>query len=135
MTMMGFKKSKSPKGVSYWHERLWKVFSEFIRRRDADENGLCACISCGRIAHWKQMDAGHFIGKGVSLFLKYDERNVNAQCGRCNLNEGNYAGYREGMIKKYGLEVVEELEAKKKYPAGFTAQGLEMRFKEYKSKL
>jgi len=132
---MGFKKVASPKGIDYWHKRLWKKFSEYIRRRDADKNGYCICISCGRMSHWKNMDAGHFIGKGSSLFLKYDIRNVNSQCGMCNLNEGDYAGYREGMIRKYGLAVVEELEATRKYPAGFTTEGLKLRLKEYTEKV
>jgi len=131
---MGFKKGASPKGIDYWHKRLWSKFKDYIRLRDS-VNGYGQCISCGAMHHWKHLQAGHFIPAASSPYLQYHPKNINAQCPICNLNEGNYAGYREGMIRKYGLAVVEELEATRKYPAGFTADGLKLRLKEYTEKI
>lgn len=117
------------------HKKLWKVFSEFIRLRDADTNGYCRCISCGRIAFWKRGDAGHYISKGVSLFLKYDEDNVHFQCGRCNQNEGNSIAYRKNLILKIGQERVDTLEETMHYPCSFTREGLMLRIKEYQTRV
>jgi hypothetical protein len=31
------------------------VFSQYIRLRDADKNGICSCITCGAKVHWKNI--------------------------------------------------------------------------------
>jgi 5-methylcytosine-specific restriction endonuclease McrA len=93
--------------------KLDRIFSEYIRLRDADTNGYCRCISCGSIHHWKEMDAGHFVNRS-HMSTRYDERNVNAQCRKCNrFDEGNPIGYARGLIKKYGKGIIDELEVKK----------------------
>ena len=123
------------KTLSQLHKIFWKIFSEYSRRKFADRNGYVACCSCGRIAHWKSMDGGHYISKGGHLAVKYDDMNVHAQCGRCNLQEGSSVGYREFLVKKYGEKAVQSLEDRRKYPAGFTRDGLLIRIEEYKKKL
>jgi len=92
---------------------LDRVFSEYIRRRDADSNGFVRCISCGKILSWQESDCGHFINRKHNA-TRYDEINCNAQCRSCNrFDEGNMQGYRKGLIAKYGLKAVENLEIKK----------------------
>ncbi len=39
-------------------DTLDRIFSEYIRRRDSDENGIGRCISCGKMVHWKEADCG-----------------------------------------------------------------------------
>ncbi len=63
--------------------KIDKVFHEYIRRRDADEFGYCNCISCKKNIHFSESDAGHFISRKY-LITRYDERNVRAQCRKCN---------------------------------------------------
>lgn len=85
-------------------------FSLFIRQRDADENGIIRCISCGKPRHWKKADCGHYL-KRQHMATRFDEVNCNSQCKPCNsFEQGNNVNYRIGLIKKYGLEVVELLE-------------------------
>lgn len=92
---------------------LDRIFSEYIRRRDADSNGYVRCISCGKVIHWKDSDCGHYINRRHNS-VRYDEMNCNAQCRKCNrFDEGNIQGYRKGLIKKYGEKAVELLEMKK----------------------
>ena len=62
-------------------------FSKFIRLRDADENGIIRCISCGKPVFWKQSDAGHFI-KRQHKATRFNEKNANAQCKECNWLKG-----------------------------------------------
>lgn len=83
-------------------------FNRFIRLRDADD----PCISCGNRNARIKYDAGHYISAGSCTALRFDERNVNLQCSNhCNVHlSGNGTGYRLGLIKKYGGQVVDELE-------------------------
>ena len=117
---------------------LDRIFSIYIRNRDADENGICRCISCGKRDYWKNMDAGHFINR-KHLSLRWDERNVHAQCRSCNrFDEGNVLGYTKAIIRKYGSAILDELEVKKftiYKPARFDLQVLIDHYREETKKL
>ena len=94
-------------------DKLDRIFSEYIRLRDADANGYCRCISCGAVHHWKEVDCGHYVNRS-HMATRYDERNCNAQCRKCNrFDEGNNIGYTKGLIAKYGDKVIDELYVKK----------------------
>ena len=94
-------------------KKLWKVFSLYIRRRDI----LRGCISCDKyIGSVSEGDAGHYYSRGAcpQPSMYFSEKNVNLQCKSCNgFKEGNKQGYREGLIKKYGAKVLEDLKLKK----------------------
>ncbi len=66
--------------INHNEKAVWRVFSKFIRARDANWQGYCQCISCSTQKNWKEMDAGHYISVGSDRALKYNEFNVNAQC-------------------------------------------------------
>ncbi len=90
-----------------------KWFSKFIRIRDADDDGIITCISCSIRKHWKNMDCGHFIKRQFKS-LRYNEKNCNGQCRKCNwLLQGNDIEYAKGLVKKYGSGVLEQLVATK----------------------
>ena len=92
---------------------LDKIFSEFIRRRDADKDGYIRCISCGKPVRWQDSDCGHYVNRKHNS-TRYDEINCNAQCRSCNrFDEGNIYNYRKGLIKKYSDQAVELVEIKK----------------------
>lgn len=71
------------------------------------------CCTCGKIGSWfYSMEAGHFIpkGKGGQSGVRWDERNVHAQCSGCNaFHQGRALEYRDYMLKEYGQEVIDEL--------------------------
>lgn len=92
-------------------DKLWKIFSEYIRLRDADWRGYANCISCPKQAFWKDLDAGHFIAKNSGEFFYFNEDNVYSQCPHCNrFLHGNLLNYRKGLIEKIGVDEVEKLE-------------------------
>lgn len=114
-------------------KKLWKVFSEFIRLRDANANGYCKCITCGLIRHWKQMDCGHGIPRQHKA-TKFHEQNNHAQCKRCNGFEGGKREvYKIEVDKRYGagtwdkLEVMSRMTAKR---AQFEFDVMEEYYKE-----
>jgi hypothetical protein len=82
--------------------KLWKVFSEYIRLRDSNGHGFCRCFTCGAVRYWRDGDAGHGVGR-QHLSVKYNEKNVNFQCKKCNgLEGGMRERYKENLDKKYG---------------------------------
>jgi len=96
-------KKKTPKQHK---DRIDRVFHEYIRRRDVDnDSGYGSCISCGKGIHYSESDAGHFITR-KSLKTRWDERNVNLQCRKCNRFE--YGRQFEYSIN-IGRELAEEL--------------------------
>lgn len=99
--------------------KLWKIFSTYIRLRDSDENGFCRCITCGRVAFYKKMDCGHGLGR-QHLGIKYNEKNNHAQCGNCNLDGGRQDVYKEEVNKRYGENTWALLELAKKQVCRWT---------------
>lgn len=87
-------------------ERADRIFSLYIRTRDQGR-----CIVCGRQGPILEMENGHYIDRDVFKF-RYSETNNNCQCPNCNrLHRTNKKPYREAMILKYGIGIVEVLEA------------------------
>lgn len=73
-------KRKRLKSLPQLKKHLWRLFSEYIRKRDADENGMVKCFTCTRFSHWKEMQAGHFVAQSLGLWTVFVEHNVHAQC-------------------------------------------------------
>lgn len=104
-----FKKKKLPP-LPRLKKKLWGIFSQHARRKDADENGMVKCISCPTVKHWTEMDAGHWKPKSLGLSITFLEINVHAQCKTCNLSlQGNQYDYGEALKKRYGPDVLNEI--------------------------
>ena len=115
--------------------KLDRIFSEFIRLRDANLQGFTVCISCGKIVPWKEADCGHFVNRS-HMATRYHEKNCNAQCRSCNrYDEGNNIGYARGLIKKYGPDIIEELEVLKHQSSHLTDFEYQVLIKEYTQKV
>jgi len=120
------------KTLKYWKTKIDKPFHEYIRRRDADNNtGYCKCISCGKKVHFTETDAGHFIGR-QHLITRYDERNVHAQCRKCNRFE--YGRQYEYSIA-LGSDLADELLQKSRGVLKLTDPEWQEIFETYKTKL
>lgn len=89
--------------------KLDRIFSQYIRLRDADNNGNIQCYCCGKILPWKESENMHFIPR-QHMSLRFSEINCHAGCTRCNhfLN-GNIEMYTIHMKKDYGEDIVERL--------------------------
>lgn len=100
------RRRRDPNSITSLKKKLWKLFSKFIRERDA-----YVCFTCGKHATGSGMHAGHFItGATCPKSLFFDETNVHAQCYHCNINlSGNWVLYEAHMVTKYGKPHVEKL--------------------------
>src|SRR3990167_462322 len=110
---------------------LWTIFSRYIRQRDGG-----VCISCGRQNVWQNMDAGHYVPKTAGLSLYFDEKNVHCQCTYCNrFLHGNLSQYALALRKKYGSDILEEMEQKRRKITRFSERDYETMIILYKNKL
>ena len=92
--------------------KAWKMFSEWVRLRDAGPDGRAQCITCQRSDHWRTMDAGHYITRAKESTL-FDERNVSCQCKGCNrFQGGKFLEHGLAINRKFGPGTREALEQK-----------------------
>lgn len=95
------------------HERLAKhVFQKWVRMRDNSKG--YNCISCNAKITIPTSDGSHFYDANKFSGLIFHEMNCHASCQQCNrFFAGNLLEYREGLIKRYGKDYIETLEALK----------------------
>jgi len=95
------------KTLSEYEAEAKKSFQKWVRLRDSEFN----CISCN--GNDKDLwDGGHYFKAELFSGLIFNEMNCHKQCRKCNrfLN-GNELQYRFGLIDRYGIDFVTELES------------------------
>ena len=95
------------KTLGQYEQDAKKSFQKWVRMRDDKQ----PCISCG-VKETDLFDGGHYFKAELFSGLIFDERNCHKQCRKCNrfLN-GNELQYRSGLISRYGIEFVDQLES------------------------
>lgn len=112
-----------------------EAFSKYIRLKEADENGYVKCVTCGKVDHWKNMDAGHYITRAYTS-TRFEENNVWPQCRKDNRFLNGRADDMERHIKEVcGEEEVERLRWLKHQPCKQTAQQYGALAKYYREKV
>ena len=92
-------------------KKLDSVFSEYIRRKYADKNGVVKCYTCEKKAYWKGqgIQNGHFISRS-SRILRWDEDNCRPQCYQCNcMRYGQNYIFAMNLNKEFGYDKAAEL--------------------------
>ena len=99
------------KTISKLKKELDKWFSLYIRLRDATDEGLVQCFTCGKVAHYKKgMQNGHFQSRRYHS-TRWDERNCQVQCVGCNMfKSGEQWQFGMQLNGKYGVGTSNELE-------------------------
>jgi hypothetical protein len=100
------------KSISKLKKDLDKWFSLYIRLRDATDEGMVQCFTCGKVAHYKKggMQCGHFQSR-THLATRWDEENCQVQCVGCNMfKQGEQYKFALALDSKYGEGTAEELE-------------------------
>ena len=116
-------------------KELDKWFSQYIRLRRADANGLVECFTCGKIDHWKKQQAGHFQSRR-HLTTRWNELNVQVQCVRCNMfNQGEQYKFGKLLDVRIGDETSEKLERLSKHTAMFRRVDYLEMIEKYKEKV
>ena len=109
-------------------KKLDKIFSIWIRSKDADHNGQVDCYTCGVSKDWKyEIDAGHFQSRG-KYATRWNEDNVKPQCKRCN---GFRGGEQYQFALRLGTDLADELVLLSNQLARFTNDELLEKIKYY----
>jgi len=131
--MLRFRRiEKKPKSdLKKLEDKLWEIFSVYIRLRDSNDQGICKCFTCNRRDHYTKMDCGHGIPRQHKA-TKFNEQNNNAQCKHCNGFEGGRREiYKEEMNKKYGPQTWEKMEVASRMTFSFSGPLLQNNIKYY----
>lgn len=100
------------KSISKLKKELDKWFSLYIRLRNATDEGMVQCFTSGRVYHYKQMHAGHFMSRR-HLATRWCEINVQPQSPADNLfGQGEQYKFGLNLDIKYGEGTAEELQYK-----------------------
>jgi len=100
------------KTISKLKKELDKWFSLYIRLRNATDEGMVQCFTSGRVYHYKQMHAGHFMSRR-HLATRWCEINVQPQSPADNLfGQGEQYKFGLNLDIKYGEGTAEELQYK-----------------------
>jgi len=112
-------------------KKLDAIFSEYVRKSNADSNGICTCVTCDRNFFWKQIQAGHFMSR-KHYSTRWDLENVKPQCPKCNV-------FNQGEQYKYSLylgkEISEKLLEKSRQIQKFTYNDIEALIIHYQNML
>jgi len=115
---------------------VWKLCSEYNRRKDADSEGYTKCVTCGKFGHWREFDAGHFIAKGNGNSVYFVDDGIHSQCRGCNrFDEGNKENYYPYMVERYGQDRVDELKRTKHTTLKITREDYAEMEANYKNKI
>lgn len=88
---------------------LDSVFSQYIRLKAMNRNGLVQCVTCPTQLEPKYIQNGHYYSR-AKYPTRWHEDNCHPQCARCNIFlKGNYTEYALFMVRKYGVEKVEQM--------------------------
>lgn len=124
---------KKTKGVSYYKHKLDSIFSQFIRMRNADAEGITNCYTCGVRKHYKELQCGHFAPRQY-LSLRYDEINCQTQCYACNmLYNGQPSAFASNLRRDFGPDLVDQIEVRRRETTKFFPY--ELKLEEYKAKV
>ena len=98
------------KTISKLKKELDKWFSLYIRLRAASDTGVAVCFTCGKMAHYKTLQNGHFQSRRF-MATRFDEENCQVQCVKCNMySQGEQYKFGLALDSKYGEGTAEELE-------------------------
>lgn len=133
-------KQKKKETPSKLKKRLWNTFSKYIRIRDAisqyDDIQYVDCCTCGQTKEIKNIDAGHFIPAGSCNKLRFEEKNVHAQCRRCNSYfSGEQDLYAQFIENTYGKDELKRLRKERWETKKDSIIELRQMIKLYKKKL
>ena len=130
-----FKGATKKKKNECSEDTLWKWFSQFIRLRDSDHFGMCKCATCNTVHYWKEMDAGHFISRRHKS-TKYHEKNVLAQCPKCNrFHSGEQFRMAQTIDKRFGKGTSEYLSSLSRVSAKFDGMWFKAQSDKYREKV
>lgn len=123
-------KKKKPKSIARLVDDAAVLLQKLVRMKAAmaSVSGMCACVTCGKLDHWTNLQGGHFIERGRRA-TKLIEENCAPQCAGCNMYRMKTASgvlaYRQYMVDMYGEKFVQDLIQESKRVKNYTRSEVE----------
>ena len=119
-------------------EKLDRIYSEYVRLFNTDENGYGNCVTCNTRKFYKDADCGHFITrvkKSTRWLHQPPLVNASLQCKQCNMNGGEQ--YLDGQMLDaiYGEGTADEVLRLSNISVKYSAADLAEMIEKYKVKL
>lgn len=115
--------------------KCWSLFSEYVRRKHANHNGIAECYTSGERAHWKTLQCGHAIGGRHNAVL-FDEDICRPQTVAENVfRRGNYPVFTTRLIEENGMDWWKAKLENSRRVVKYTRSDLEALIDRYKEKL
>ena len=129
------KRKPRTKSLKQWKALADNVYSEYIRRKNADHDGIVQCVTCASSKYWKEVDNGHYFSRN-KLGTRFEDKNCHPQCKACNVfRRGNYSAYAAFMYRKYTPEEMDWLEKQSRQSPKFTRADYETMIADWKAKM
>jgi len=126
---------KKKPSLSSLKKKCWKLFSEWVRRKDADAGGTEYCFTCEKPFYWKSLQAGHGI-PGRHNAVLFDEEIVKPQCPTCNIwKRGMHHVFATKLIQTHGMDWWEKKLDGARAVVKLTRTDIEEMIQTYKQKL
>ncbi len=123
------------KTISKLKKELDRLFSLYIRLRNATPQGMINCFTCGSQKHYKKMHAGHFMSRKY-LSTRWHEDNVQVQCPKCNLfGQGEQYTFGKLLDVRINEGTADKLEQLARSTTKIMRHEYEEMIQEYKNKL
>lgn len=130
-------KIKKPKvkSISKLKTELDAIFSQYIRLRNADNNGNVACFTSGVVKHWKEQHCGHFQSRR-HMATRWHEKNCQVQSVKENIfNQGNQYTFGKNLDLLYGKGTADKLEKLAKSEIKISKDEIEYYIQDYTEKV
>lgn len=133
------KRKPKVKSSKVLRQECLKAIQRLCRLAAADDEGNCACVSCGVVKHYSQLQGGHWLAKGNSSFWALRIENVHPQCQSCNMWGMRYGSaaqqYTLWMEDMYGRDFVEDMIATKSNPIKLYKADYEEMLEDFKQQI
>lgn len=132
------KKKTKKKNARYWRKKAKAAFQKYVRIRDANDDGICSCVTCGKqIVYNKNCDGGHYRSAKFNSTC-FDERNCHAQCKSCNMSRMDMIEtlqeYERQIDKRYGKGTAKQLRDTSLMTKRYTSAEYEGLYKHFTEK-
>ena len=116
--------------------KLDRIFSEYIRKKNANKKGFVKCYTCNKKKHFKDyMQCGHFISRRHYV-IRWSVKNARPQCYGCNvMSQGQQYQFAINLNKEYNYDIAKELLKKSKETVKYSISDLEEMVEKYKNLL
>ena len=116
-------------------KKLDPIYSWYIRLSALNEEGYLFCFTCGLPFTFRQVDCGHYAGRG-NISTRFMEENTQVQCRKCNrFSEGMKDIFAIKLQEKYGEDILQKINDQKNSIKFLSARDLEDKIIYYKSEV